>query len=186
MSSRQIIDCGATIKKVVPPFPELENKKFPYPLEPDGNIQEQIYNLLKDMPKLAQSAITQQYNEYYIFRYTENKEAIAPIQYFSRDERGLPILEFPKFIPLASDKTFYRFTDEESLIEFGRIAGKLNVDFKEIKDFIEKVKNLCYEFDLYIDDMMYNLSNMGYNKDYGFRIIDYGLCYNSGKYELVI
>ena len=79
-------------------------------------------------------------------------------------------------------------TFEECMLELGMFAEQYNVDFESVRKFIRNIKDLCCDFGLREDDILCNLSNIGYNKKYGFRVIDFGLIESMGqrKFELVM
>ena len=181
MSSRQVRRFGNTILKVVPTFDCLENIEFPI-----WNDTEEIYKILKDASQLCRSAVIQQYNEYIIYNELRpNNKILAPILNCFWDERNLPILQYPIFKPFAVDENFYQLSDEENLIQLGMMGAHFGYDLKYISNFIKEVREVCEEFNLREDDILQNLSNIGYNSNYGICIIDYGLV-DENDFKLVI
>ena len=181
MSSRQVVDMGSTIKKIVPYFDCLEKIKFPF----WDDINE-IYKILDNTPLLCKSAVIQQYNEYIIYNELQaNSKILAPILNCFWDERNLPILIYPKFEPFATDEKFYELSDEENLIKLGMMGAHFGYDLKYISNFIKEVREICEEFNLREDDILCNLSNIGFNPNYGICVIDYGLI-NETDFKLVI
>ena len=181
MSSRLVYKFGDTVMKVVPTFDCLKNIKFPF-----WDNKEEIYKILKDVPLLCKSAVIQQYNEYIIYNELQtDSKILAPILNCFWDERNLPILQYPIFKPFATDENFYAFSDEENLIQLGIMGAYFNYDLKDISNFIREVKEACITFGLREDDILNNLSNIGFNSQYGIRVIDYGLI-ESDDFELVI
>ena len=181
MSSRQIRYFGNTILKVVPTFDCLENVKFPI-----RDNTEEIYKILEDAPLLCKSAVIQQYNEYIIYNELRpDSKILAPILNCFWDERNLPILQYPIFKPFAADENFYTLNDEENLIQLGIMGARFGYDLKYISNFIKEVREVCEEFNLREDDILCNLSNIGYNSNYGICIIDYGLI-DETDFKLVI
>lgn len=193
MPTRQIIYLSdGNIKKVVPDFKEIQNAKFPSLGEVNNwspDAAEKIYSLIDDASLLCRSAVVQQYNEYLMAREPAHLtyEVLAPLTFISADERGLPILGFPYFEPLASNENYYKFNDEDYFVELGMAAERHGIGIDDVKDFIDGVRCLCEAYPLLReDDILTNLSNIGYNKEYGFRVIDYGLIYGiEREYELV-
>lgn len=45
----------------------------------------------------------------------------------------------------------------------------------QIENAIERISEVCSDFNLNLDDILGNLSNCGYNTQLGFRVIDFGL-----------
>lgn len=193
MPIRQIIYLSdGNIKKVVPDFKEIQNVKFPSLGEVNNwssDAAEKIYSLINNASILCQSAVIQQYNEYLMAREPAylTFDVLAPLTFVSTDERGLPILGFPRFEPLASNDNYYQFSDEDYFVKLGMEAEKYGVGIDDVKDFIDGIRCLCEAYPLLReDDILSNLSNVGYNKEYGFRVIDYGLIYGiEREYELV-
>lgn len=188
MSSRIITDCGAYIKKSVPPFDDLVGKKFPTLEEIDTNWEEaheHIEELLADVSRLTRSAVVQQYNELIIYNETKD-EVFAPIQFVTLDDRNLPVIGFPKFIPLDADDEFFRYSEEQCLVKLGYLSNTLNVPYTKVVEFLNKVNDICNYFALQRNDIIYNLSNIGFNDEYGLRVIDYGLLESDkNKFELI-
>lgn len=170
MSSRQITDLGEYVTKSIPNFSEIEHIKFPGIEDKEG-----ISNLLENTSLLCKSAVIQQYNEYVIYNNWRGNNVLAPIINVKWDERNLPILIYPKFIPLIEDDNFYKLSDEENFVKLGIMGAYFGYDFEYISNFIQEVRDVCEEFNLREDDIFYNLSNIGFNSQYGLRIIDYGL-----------
>lgn len=194
MPSRVIMPTidGTQVFKSVPFFQELDGKFFPSLREIEENeiaTSNKIYELLKDTSDYCKSAVIQQYNELYIWNDNvyDFKDILAPILAVGYDERGLPILTMPHFQLAKKDTNFYTYTDEEIYILWGRLSVKYNYTFQQLKDFLEKIDDLCDWYGLRRDDIIYNLSNVGYNKEYGFRIIDYGLAeeFDGERYRLI-
>lgn len=181
MSSRQIKKLGNTVLKVVPTFDCLENVEFPI-----WDDTEEIYKILDGVPQLCKSAVIQQYNEYIIYNELRaNSKILAPILNCFWDERNLPILQYPIFKPFAADENFYQLSDEENLIQLGILGAHFGYDLKYISNFIKEVREICEEFNLREDDILCNLSNIGFNPNYGIRVIDYGLI-DENDFRLVI
>ena len=44
-----------------------------------------------------------------------------------------------------------------------------------IGSFLNNIINFCYKYDLNEDDILLNFSNLGWNKVFGVRIVDFGL-----------
>ena len=188
MSSRIVEKGDKVVRKIIPNFHDLKDKKFPTLEEVDNNwetARERIEELLADVTPLTRSAVVQQYNEYLI--YNETKDNIfAPIYFFSEDERNLPVLGFPVFTPLDNDENFYHYSDNECLVRLGYLSKELGIDYDEVAKFLNKVEEICNYFALRQDDIIFNLSNVGYSEEFGLRIIDYGLLESDkNKFELI-
>lgn len=105
----------------------------------------------------------------------EEKQVLAPLVNFFYDNNNCPVLVFPKFIPLATEQQAYTIEDDDC---FGELYGALvlnGVDDGEIGDFIENIVQVCENYDLNEEDILYNLSSLGWNSVFGARVIDFGL-----------
>ena len=189
MSSRTVIYDKDFIKKVVPTFDFLNGKHFPTIGEINkdwDSCRIRIDDMLSNAPELCKSAVIQQYNEYIIYNELKENKVLAPIIFTSSDERGIPILGFPKFRPIVENDEFYKYTDEENFVLLGMFAEKYGLNFSNVRDFIDLVQEVCIYIGIREDDILYNLSNVGYNPDYGLRVIDYGLVSGTENFVLVI
>ena len=191
MSTRQIVELRnkIEIKKIVPSFPEIDNKKFPTmgELNDWDYARDRIYELLDGASYTCQSAVIQQYNEY-IVGMNSYSNALAPISFISTDERNIPIIGFPYCEPIVKSAEYYPYNDEESLMKLGAFSAEKGINFETVRRFILDVNKVCLEYDLNSDDIWYNLTNIGYNPSLGLRVIDYGLVYGveDRKFELVM
>lgn len=100
---------------------------------------------------------------------------MAPIITIKTEKNNLPLLYFPYFIPLMSDEKVWKYTDQELLILTGIRATGFGISEEEILTFFSKLPSFCEKYDLREDDLFFNPSNIGWNPNYGLRIIDYGL-----------
>lgn len=169
MSSRQIVEDGENVRKIIPDFDFLNGKIFSQEFD-----AEEIYDLIEGASLLCKSAVIQQYNELLIYQKWSRKTPLAPLIDWDYDSRNLPVLIFPKFLPIVPDEKFYTLADEENYIELGRVGAQYGYSLQDIRVFLNEVRDVCDEFGLVEDDIFYNLSNIGANKQYGLRVIDYG------------
>ena len=121
------------------------------------------------------SAIVQQYTEWFNWiAYGGIDSVLAPIIGTSTDlKTGLPVLYFPRFMPIAAENE--AFPDDYLLIFVGMRAKALGITEKEMRQFIKQVQSACFDLCLEESDIITNPSNIGYNPNYGLKIIDYGL-----------
>lgn len=177
MGSRIILPYGPTneyIQKCIPRDTSLEGIEFP-------SLDEYMDTGLLDIEKITKSelrtAIEQQYGEWFSwFAATdEHRRLLAPIVGTEYDEYNLPILHFPRFVPLVDEGLVYKYNNTENLITMGMRLGQLNITEEEVLDFLREIPILCGYLDLNEEDILNNPSNIGYNPTFGLRIIDYGL-----------
>lgn len=77
--------------------------------------------------------------------------------------------------PLMDEATAKTISDEESLKVMTDILLRRGACLSEICLFIKILKEVCKRTDLVEEDILNNLSNIGYNKELGIRVLDYGL-----------
>ena len=135
------------------------------------------------------AAIAQQYNEFYVWSEcmcTPDSMLIAPIvEFFADENTGLPILTFPKFEPLIKSDDFYQYNYEEGIAFLGHFCAKKNISYNTLRNFLIYTHEFCDHYNLNSDDILGNLSNLGWSDTFGLRIIDYGLANSSNKTELL-
>lgn len=127
--------------------------------------------------KILQQAIIQQYNEIFIYNEADmyQREILAPQVKVRYSLCNLPDIFYPRFKPIVEEDKVWSLNEEDLKIYLGMQLNNFHISLKEYKDFINKVKDLCADFDLREDDILMNPSNIGYNSVLGLRIIDYGL-----------
>ena len=177
MGSRIVLPYGPTneyIQKCIPRDISLEGIEFP---SLDEYMDTCTLNLEKITKSELRTAIEQQYGEWFSwFTATdEHRALLAPIVGTGYDEYYLPILYFPKFIPIIDESLIYQYNNTENLIMMGVRLGKLNITEEQVLNFIREIPILCDYLDLNEEDILNNPSNIGYNPTFGLRIIDYGL-----------
>lgn len=132
-------------------------------------------NINNTLTKLEKLAIAQNLNEFEIYSSAtaEERQLIAPIlnSYY---RNNILVLEMPIFTPLLDDKEIWNISENQNQLELFHCFCKYSLKHK-YKDFIRKTHIFCEKYDLCEDDIFQNLNNLGYNKNYGIRIIDYGL-----------
>ena len=77
--------------------------------------------------------------------------------------------------PLMDEATAKTISDEESFKVMTDILLRRGARLWEICLFIKALKKICKETDLVEEDILNNLSNIGYSKELGIRVLDYGL-----------
>lgn len=175
MSNRIICHLGNIIKKQVPPDQYLE--KIRLPSIEDYDI-DQVYTWMPYNLNLhLYDAICQQYDEITAWRKanTHERELLAPILKVEYDTYGCPILYYPTFTPLIEDNEIYNYNDSEMFLIAGLRLASHDVSEKELLTFMRELPRLCLSLNLVEEDIIYNFSNIGYNPEYGLRVIDYGI-----------
>lgn len=163
------------IYKQIPHFSCLDGIKFPLL---DSYLEENKLDLRKVKEKEAKFAIEQQYNEFYTwFTAPDNyRKFLAPIVDTSYDSKtGLPLLAFPKFIPLVDENAVNTHNEIENFILCGINANKMNISKDILINFFRDLPSACEYLELDEEDIVNNPSNIGYSSVFGLRIIDYGL-----------
>ena len=105
----------------------------------------------------------------------EERAVLAPIVDFFYDEYNCPVLVFPRFSPVASEEEACCLEDDECIPFLNNALALQGMEDGDIGKFIETTINVCTDFDLNEEDILYNLSNIGYNSIFSARILDYGV-----------
>jgi hypothetical protein len=84
------------------------------------------------------------------------------------------VVEMKYIEPIMSRERSEQIGEEDSIAFLTKIVLERGGTEAEISTFVHRVFNLCQNTDLAIEDILYNLSNIGYSKELGIRIIDYG------------
>lgn len=164
--------------KKIPDDPSLEGIKFP---SLDEFLDDHLSLDLSSVQSLElNSAIQQQYSEWLSWHCSNEKikKYLAPIIYTSYDKYGLPILYFPYFTPLVDEKIIYTHNELENHLLAGMATQNFSIPKKDVIDFYRGVHYVCSLLELEEDDIVNNPSNIGYNPNFGLRIIDYGLVFD--------
>lgn len=169
MSFRQVEDYGTEyVKKVV---------KIGRAISPKILTIEDLEARKAQFTEEEYFALHQQFKEWDSFQLAtlREKSILAPLVEVFFDKNNVPVLVYPKFTPIMSVEEAELINEEDSiarlLYEFslkGADDGELERFYRAGCDFCE----VCY---LSEEDCLYNLSNIGYHKTFGFRIIDFGL-----------
>lgn len=127
--------------------------------------------------KLKDNSINQSLTEIQIWNNAseEERELLAPLIHYFFDENDLPVLIFPRFKPLLSEEEMSYLPSELVLCKLYSILQDKGLCSADAYSFIQKVIRFCENQGINEDDILNNLNNLGWNKDYGVRIIDYGL-----------
>lgn len=131
----------------------------------------------EELTKAEYLAIAQSYNEIEVWENAswEERKYLAPLLGVRYDYNNTPVLMFPKFEPLCCEREANHYEESEIVEEFHRRLGVKGVEDYEIGKTIEGFYRLCRDHDLSIEDIVENLSNLGWHPIFGCRIIDYGL-----------
>lgn len=84
------------------------------------------------------------------------------------------IVEMNYVEPIMTREKSEQIGEEDSIDFLTKIVLERGGTEAEILTFVHRVYTLCRDTDLAIEDILYNLSNIGYSKELGIRIIDYG------------
>ena len=181
MSCRKINDKyakeGYIIKEInLDDFPWQTDKMPNFPKDGNPDI---IYKIFEEcnVNSITQQAIMQQYNELYIYNEasSEEREILAPQVKVVYSLLDLPDIYYPKFQPLMDEKEVWCLNERDLSVKLGTKLQWFGINFDNYKKFVNKVSELCEEFNLREDDILLNPSNIGYHPILGLRIIDYGL-----------
>lgn len=105
----------------------------------------------------------------------KERQVLAPLVDFFYDNNNCPVLVFPRFLPLATEQQAFSIEDDDCFGELYETLVLNGVDDDDIGNFIENIVSICEEYDLNEDDILYNLSSLGWNSTFGARVIDFGL-----------
>ena len=144
---------------------------------PKINNLEELEAAKCEFTRLEYMGLYQTFYELYLYDCAtwEERSLICPIIGLQYSSNNVPILIMPKMTPLATEDDSFRFEEEEIPIELGsRLAAKGYTD-EEIGELLERITNFCIDWNLNESDVLLNLSNLGYSRELGLRIIDYGL-----------
>lgn len=169
MAQRIIDNCGALdiVEKGI-----ILDRKIPFFSHLD-EVEDNRHLLTKG----EYLAVAQSFNEIELWEEAtwEEKQLLSPIMGVRHDFNNAPILLLPKFEPLCSEKEAYRFEESEVIDEFHLQLSLKGMEDYEIGKTLEGFYRLCEDYDLNTEDIIENLSNIGWNPILGCRIIDYGL-----------
>lgn len=179
--NKRYADEGYVIKEIEwdNSFTNKSNLKFPYYNHPYQEELNKIFDEI-NLNKIARQAITQQYNEIYIYNEANAKEKniLAPQVKIYPSYFNLPSIMYPKFYPLIKEEEVWNLNEDDMFVCLGTKLQWFGISYTQYKDFINRVKDLCENFSLCADDILKNPSNIGYHTVLGLRIIDYGLLEN--------
>lgn len=105
----------------------------------------------------------------------EERKILSPIIDFFYDHNNCPVLIYPRFEPLDSEESIFRYDEDEIPIELQKKLSTKGMTDESIGVFLNSIINFCYKYDLNEEDIILNFSNIGWNKIFGTRIIDFGL-----------
>lgn len=177
MGSRIVLpygNSGEYIQKCIPSDPLLNNIELP---SFDEYMDTKYLNLSNITKMEIKTAIEQQYNEWLTW-YSATEEArrlLAPIVGTDWTDHRIPILYFPRFIPIIDEGLLYSLNNTENLIIMGMRLQKFNISENDVTNFLREIPSVCDYLELNEEDILNNPSNIGYNPTFGLRIIDYGL-----------
>lgn len=109
----------------------------------------------------------------------DEKHLIVPIVDCIYNNYNAPILIEPYIKPLASLKESFSFDNSDDAI--AAISQKLigtGYDDYQVAKFYDALMDFCAKYHLCEDDVFYNGANLGYHKQLGIRVLDYGLTNN--------
>lgn len=169
MAQRIIDNCGAidVVEKGI-----LLDRKIPF-----FSHLEEVEDNRQLLTKGEYLAVAQTFNEIEVWEKAswEEKQLLCPIMGVRHDFNNAPVLLLPKFEPLCSEKEAWRYEENEVVEEFHRRLNLKGLEDYEIGKLLDGFYRLCEERDLNTEDVIENLSNIGWNPVFGCRVIDYGL-----------
>ena len=168
MSIREVVPINNSFIKKYISF----DRKIPY-LTGTYDL-EKHKNLFK---KEEYVSLYQQFTELEIFEECsrEERQLLAPIVNIEYSKNNAPVLTFPNFSPLLTPEKAVFLSEEDSIAYLQNEFSIKGYEDNEIGKFLESIIHFCDEYNLVLDDCLFNLSNIGYNEIFGFRLIDYGL-----------
>lgn len=171
-------DEGYIIKEIAWDDAFLNKKDLEFP--PCGDLcQEELDKIFDEinLNKIARQAITQQYNEIYVYNAASaaEKDILAPQVKIQYSFFNLPSIMYPKFQPLMKEEEVWNLSEDNMLVCLGTRLQWFGINYTHYKNFTNKVEELCENCGLRADDILKNPSNLGYHSVLGLRIIDYGL-----------
>lgn len=166
---------GSIIRKTVPINSPTKLPLLVNYLEDESLLDKYLKEL--DLTARENYMIKQQYYEYFVWSYSEDKykDILAPIIFAADYINSPPALYFPKFTPLADDEEIWHWNNNQSIAILGMRSAYLGVSEEDILKFFDTVYSLTIAFELVEEDIIFNPSNVGFHPHYGLRLIDYGL-----------
>lgn len=131
----------------------------------------------EELTKTEYLAVAQSYNEMKVWETLswEERKFFAPILNVQYDHNNAPILTLPRFEPLCSETEANRYEESEIIEAFHCKLNLKGLEDYQIGKIIEGFYETCRKYDLNCEDIIENLSNIGWHPIFGCRIIDYGL-----------
>ena len=111
----------------------------------------------------------------------EERKLLSPLIDFYYDHNNCPVLIYPCFEPLESEESIFRYDEDEIPIKLQKKLSVKGMTDETIGVFLNNIINFCYKYDLNEDDILLNFSNLGWNKVFGVRIVDFGLTNEMNK-----
>ena len=111
----------------------------------------------------------------------EERKLLSPLIDFYYDHNNCPVLIYPRFEPLETEENIFRYDEDEIPIELQKKLSVKGMTDESIGIFLNNIINFCYKYDLNEDDILLNFSNLGWNKVFGVRIVDFGLTNEMNK-----
>lgn len=111
----------------------------------------------------------------------EERKLLSPLIDFYYDHNNCPVLIYPRFNPLETEESIFRYDEDEIPIELQKKLSVKGMTDESIGIFLNNIINFCYKYDLNEDDILLNFSNLGWNKVFGVRIVDFGLTNEMNK-----
>ena len=111
---------------------------------------------------------------YEVASYKQRNLLAPPVRVFY-DNKNVPVVVFPYIQPICTIEQAHELEQDEVFEVLTDKLYKLGMPDDQIGEALERISNLCEEFNLSLDDILGNLSNCGYNPVLGFRVLDYGI-----------
>lgn len=103
------------------------------------------------------------------------RSILAPIVNVKYDRNNVPILVCPYFEPICSNEEAECLEEDEAIAILQEKMFMFNQTEEQIVKFFESIDKFCAKHEIDISNVLRKLNNIGYNPNFGFRIINYGI-----------
>lgn len=138
---------------------------------------EELIACRKEFSKEEYYCLYQTFLELYVYEVAsyEQRNLLAPPIRVFYDNKNVPVVVFPYIQPICTIEQAHSLEEDEVFEVLTDKLYNLGMPDDQIGEALERISNLCEEFNLSLDDVLGNLSNCGYHPILGFRVLDYGL-----------
>ena len=140
------------------------------PIDPYETLKD-VWDKKEELSKETFDSLYQTIYEKELWSTGEYNDILCPVvRYFP----FFCVVEMKYIEPIMSRERSEQIGEEDSITFLTKIVLERGGTEAEISTFVRRVRILCQDTDLAAEDILYNLSNIGYSKELGIRIIDYG------------